>query len=425
MQKLTAVPTRMTHVRYVVLGLTVAAYMITYMDRVVISSAIPTMRRELAFDLVTMSWIVSSFRLGYSLFQIPGGWMGDRIGPRRALAMIVTWWSLFTSATALVWNAASMLTVRFFFGMGEAGAFPIATRSLSRWMLPRERGFAQGITHAGSRLAAAATPILVVGLIQAYGWRSAFVSFGALGIVWAAVWYWYYRDRPADHPGVGPAERELLKSSIAGARADAKPSVPWRMILSSGTLWLLAAMYFCYGYCQAVYIDWLPTYLSEYRKFSLKDMGLYASLPLFAGTLANLLGGTISDYAVHRMGNLKMARRVVAIFGFVLAAAAIVPATLTTDSMACVWYTCVAVFGLEFTIGVSWAVPLDIGGDFAGSVSAVMNTGGNIGATLSSFILGYLVNAYGWNVPFLVAAGVCATAAALFLKIDATRRIKI
>jgi sugar phosphate permease len=399
--------------------------MITYMDRVVISSAIPTMRRELAFDLVTMSWIVSSFRLGYSLFQIPGGWMGDRIGPRRALAMIVTWWSLFTSATALVWNAASMLTVRFFFGMGEAGAFPIATRSLSRWMLPRERGFAQGITHAGSRLAAAATPILVVGLIQAYGWRSAFVSFGALGIVWAAVWYWYYRDRPADHPGVGPAERELLKSSIAGARADAKPSVPWRMILSSGTLWLLAAMYFCYGYCQAVYIDWLPTYLSEYRKFSLKDMGLYASLPLFAGTLANLLGGTISDYAVHRMGNLKMARRVVAIFGFVLAAAAIVPATLTTDSMACVWYTCVAVFGLEFTIGVSWAVPLDIGGDFAGSVSAVMNTGGNIGATLSSFILGYLVNAYGWNVPFLVAAGVCATAAALFLKIDATRRIKI
>src|SRR5689334_9112437 len=180
-----------TRVRHVILAITVAVYMITYMDRVIISTALPVMRQELGFSLITAGWILSSFRWAYALFQIPGGWLGDRIGPRRALTLIVTWWSMFTSATALAWNAGSMIVVRSLFGIGEAGAFPIATRSLSRWMLPAERGFAQGITHAGSRLAAAATPILVVGLIAAYGWRTAFVSFGALGLIWAACWYWY------------------------------------------------------------------------------------------------------------------------------------------------------------------------------------------------------------------------------------------
>src|SRR6266516_1984683 len=155
---------RATRVRHIVLGLTVAAYMITYMDRVVISTAVPVIQKEFGFSLITMSYIIASFRWGYALFQIPGGWLGDRIGPRRALALIVTWWSLFTSATALTWSALSMAVCRFLFGVGEAGAFPIATRSLSRWMLPDERGWAQGVTHAGSRLAAALTPPLVVAI---------------------------------------------------------------------------------------------------------------------------------------------------------------------------------------------------------------------------------------------------------------------
>src|SRR5713101_6610804 len=159
---------RPSRVRHMVLGLTVAAYMITYMDRVVISAAVPTIQKEFGFSLTTMSYIISSFRWGYALFQIPGGWLGDRIGPRRALALIVTWWSIFTSATALAWSATSMAAFRFFFGVGEAGAFPIATRSLSRWILPSERGFAQGITHAGSRLGAAMTPAIVVLIIEAY-----------------------------------------------------------------------------------------------------------------------------------------------------------------------------------------------------------------------------------------------------------------
>jgi sugar phosphate permease len=412
-----------TRVRHVILGLTVAAYMITYMDRVVIAAAAPVIQKEFAFDMVTMGWILSSFRWGYALFQIPGGWLGDRVGPRRALTWIVTWWSVFTSATTLAWSAVSMVTVRFLFGVGEAGAFPIATRSLSRWLLPSERGFAQGITHAGSRLGGALTPWLVVKLMTRYGWRSAFMSFGALGLLWAAVWFWYYRDTPTEHTSVNKAELDLIHNALGGARSSTSRSVPWKAILASRTLWTVSLMYFCYSYCLAVYLDWFPTYLNNYRHFSLKQMGFYASMPLLAGTAGDLLGGWISDIWSRRSGNLKLARQGVAVFGFLIAAASILPATFTTNPVNSVWYTCLAFFGLELTVGVSWAVTLDIGADYAGSVSAVMNSCGNIGGAISPALLAYLVRAYGWNVPFVIASSFCVLAAVLFTRIDATRRI--
>ena len=414
---------RPTRVRHLVLGLTVAAYFITYMDRVNISSAVPVIQKELGYSMVTVGWILSSFRWGYALFQIPGGWLGDRIGPRRALALIVTWWSIFTSATALAWSATSMAGFRFLFGVGEAGAFPIATRSLSRWILPSERGFAQGVTHAGSRVGAALTPSLVVFLMASYGWRMPFFAFGAIGLLWAAIWYWFYRDTPAEHAAVNRAERDLLLSSIGGGRASHVRKVPWGRILQSSTLWTLSLMYFCYAYCISVYLDWFPKYLHDHRGFDLKQMGFYASLPLLAGTGGDLAGGWLSDYWAKRSGDLKTARRSVAVAGFLLAAGAILPATFTANPTVSVWYTCLAVFGLETTVGVSWAIPLDIGGDYAGSVSSVMNTCGNIGGAVSATILGYLVQAYGWNVPFVVASALCLTAAVLFSGIDATRKI--
>lgn len=414
--------TRPTRVRHIVLWLTVAAYMITYIDRVVISAAVPVIQQELGFSLVTMGWILASFRWGYALFQIPGGWLGDRIGPRRALALIVTWWSLFTSATALAWNALSMAVFRFLFGVGEAGAFPIATRSLSRWMLPTERGYAQGLTHAGSRLGAAFTPPIAVLLITTYGWRAPFIVFGALGLVWAAVWYLYYRDTPEEHRSVNAAERLLIRNAL-GSRSKTSPTVPWRRILSHSNLWVLSLMYALYGYSLALYLDWFPKYLHEHRGFNLKQMGFYAALPLLAGTLGDLLGGWSSDLLAKRTSNLRLARRAVGTGGFLLAALGITLATLASDPLAGVWLTCLAVFGLEATVGVSWAIPLDIGGDWAGSVSAVMNTCGNIGGAISPALLPYLVRGHGWDAPFLLAAVLCGLAAVLFTRIDATRSI--
>jgi MFS transporter, ACS family, glucarate transporter len=413
---------RPTHTRHVVLALIVGAYMITYMDRVNIASAVPVIQKDLGFSMVTIGWIFASFRWGYAFFQIPGGWFGDRIGGRRALSLVVVWWSIFTSLTSFSWNALSMGLCRFFFGMGEAGAFPIATRSLSRWMLPTERGFAQGLTHAASRVGAALTPALVVVMMLRYGWRAPFFFFGLLGLVWSAVWYWYYRDTPAEHPRISAAERRLIEEAVGTSPARTH-SVPWRRILRNRSLWTLSLMYFCYGYSIDVYLDWFPKYLNEHRGFNLMQMGFYASLPLLAGAAGDLLGGTVSDRCAKRFGSLKLARRAVALAGFLLAAVFILPATFTAHSTASVLYSCVAVFGLEVTVGVSWAIPLDIGGDYAGSVASVMNTFGNLGSAVSPVLLAYLVGRYGWNMPFLVCTFLCIAGALLSWGINADKKI--
>jgi len=412
---------RPTHVRYAVLALTVAAYMITYMDRQILATSRPVIMKELGISLVSMGAITTGFRLAYALFQIPGGWLGDTIGARRALTIVVSWWSAFTALTALAWNSASMLVIQVFFGLGEAGAFPIATRSLSRWMRPTERGFAQGVTHAGSRFGGAITPpIVALAIIPFFGWRAAFYAFGLLGVVWAIGWFTYYRDTPEEHRGVNSAERELIGG---GVKRKAGAKVPWGQILSHGNLWVLAVMYFFYNYNLNVYQDWFPTYLQQSRHMTLKQMGFYASLPLLAGVLGDLAGGWFSDRVLHWTGNVNLARRWVAIAGFLLSAGATVPAVLTPDPHVSVAWYCVAFFGLEWTVGISWAVPLDIGGDFAGSVSAVMNMLGNLGGAAAATVVTYTAAHYGWNVPFLMTASLCVIAAVLWLKIDATRRV--
>jgi MFS transporter, ACS family, glucarate transporter len=416
-------PGRASRVRLVVLWMTVAVYAITYMDRTAIGSAVPSIQKEFGFTLVTMGWILSSFRWAYALFQIPGGWLGDKVGPRRALTLIVSWWSAFTALTALAWSAASMIAIRAIFGIGEAGAFPIATRSLSRWMLPGERGYAQGLTHAGSRLGAALTPPLVVLLIAAYGWRAPFVTFGFLGLLWAVLWFSYYRDTPEKHRHVNQAELDLIHAASGGPRSGVGAAVPWRRILSSQTLWLLCAMYFCYQYALAVYLDWFPTYLKDHRGFTLQQMGFYASLPLFAGVAGDLAGGWFSDLLLRRCGDVRRSRRLVGVSGFLIAAAGIIPATLTADPRTSVAFSCLAFGGLELTVGVSWAIPLDIAGDFAGSAAALMNSIGNIGAAISPTLLAYLVTGYGWTAPFLVASALCVVGMLLYARIDASRHI--
>lgn len=407
-----------THARYVVLGMTVAAYMITYMDRQIMAVARPVISSDLGISLLAMGSITFAFRMAYALFQIPGGWLGDRFGARRALTAIVTWWSIFTGFTAMSWNATSMLVIQVFFGMGEAGAFPIATRSLARWMRPAERGFAQGITHAGSRLGAALTPPIVVLIIAKFGWRAAFLAFGILGVVWSIGWFTYYRDSPEEHKGVNQSERDLI-----GSGRKRSSDIPWRKVLAHGNLWILAAMYFCYNFNLNVYNDWFPTYLHDARGMTLAKMGFYASLPLLAGTFGDLAGGSFSDYVLNLTGRANLARRWVAIAGFALSGAATIPAIFAHDPRVSVAFYCVAFFGLEWTVGISWAVPLDIGGDFAGSVSAVMNMLGNIGGALSAAVVTWAATRYGWHAPFLITSGLCVAAALLYLKIDATRRI--
>jgi sugar phosphate permease len=412
-----------THVRYRVLGLTVLAYMITYMDRVCISNAVPSIQKEFGFSIVTMGWILSSFQWGYALFQIPSAWLGDRLGPRRALAGIVTLWSLFTCSITLAWGAVSMAVIQFLFGTCESGSFPIATSGLSRWILPAERGAAQGMTHAGSRLGGAITPFLVVLIIARWGWRAAFVCCASLGIFWAAAWFWYYRDSPAEHGSVNAAERELIEGALARDGRRRSRHVPWAKILHSPQMWIISAMYFCYAYILSVYLVWFPKYLNASRHFDLKHMGFFSSLVLMAGVLGDVSGGSLSDFWAKRTGDLCIARRAVGTGGFLLSALCMVPACLLGNPYVSVALSCGAIFGLELTVGVSWAITLDIGDHFAGSVSSVMNTCGNIGGAIGSALSAYLVVAWGWKAPFLLMAALAVTAALLYLRINAARSL--
>ena len=410
-----------SRVRYWVLVLTFLTPFVMYMDRVCMGAATPTIMREFHLSKITMGWSASAFTWAYALFQVPGGWMADRFGPRLVLAGAMAWWSAFTAATGLSFNAASLASARFSLGIGEAGAFPANARSLVRWLPASQRGFGQGFQHAGARFGAAITPMFVVYMILHTGWRVVFYLFGIFGALWAIAFYIYYRDYPQDHKGCNDAELEILKGSGFGVKPKAKRSVPWRLILRSRDLWFLSTMYFCYGWVLWIYLQWLPTYLVEARHFTQVKMGVAASLPLFAATLTNVLGGWASDKMAHTMNNLRRGRLMVSMIGFAVAGLALIPGVLAQDVGMAVFCLTLAMAGLELTVAVSWAMALDIGGDFSGSVAAVMNTLGNIGGAASAVATGYLATRLGWTWAFLIASFMCLTAILLSTQIDPSR----
>ena len=411
-----------TRVRHTILGLVILVYFITYLDRVLLSNALPSIQKEYGFPIETMGLVLSCYQIAYAVFQIPGGWFGDRVGPRIALASVVVWWSFFTFLTGLANSLPMLMVCLFLIGMGEAGAFPISNRGLSRWMLPGERGFAQGATHAGSRLAGAMTPILVATLIGMYSWHMPFFLFAVVGILWAVAWFWYYRDVPREHGGANASEIARIEHAL-GVAAKKRQPIPWGLILSSRQMWTLAAMYFCYGYAINMFLAWYPKFLQAERGYSLAEMGFFTSLTLAAAVVGDICGGVFSDAIIHRTGRIKFARQSVAITGFLIAALFIPLGCWAKDPYMTAALFGFGVFGLELVVGNAWAVTLDIGGSFAGSCSAVMNTFGNIGGAIVAAATGFIVKYYGWNQAFYVVTALCILGALLFTRIDAGRKL--
>ncbi len=291
-----------TRVRYQVLAFTVALAALTYLDRVCISRAEAEVRRDLGLSPVQMGYVFSAFTMAYALFEIPSGAWGDRIGARRVLTRIVVWWSSFTIATAAAFNYASLLAVRFLFGMGEAGAFPNSSRTISRWFPASERGTAQGIFFAGAHLGGGLTPILVGALLTLLPWRVIFVLFGTVGFVWAAAWFSWFRDEPDDHPAVSESERITIKSGREPMQSHRLDTAVLVRILADRNVILLCLMYFTQAYGFYFNITWLPTYLKEARGFSGWKLNVLAGLPLILSAVADLLGGLATDRLTRRHG---------------------------------------------------------------------------------------------------------------------------
>jgi MFS family permease len=371
--------------RHKVLALAVCLAFITYLDRVCISVTAPDIMRELSLTKVQMAIIFSSFTFAYGLFEMPTGWWGDRVGPRRVLTRIVLWWSFFTMATASAVGFRSLAVLRFLFGVGEAGAWPNVAKVFSRWFPSSERGTAQGVFFMGAHLGGGITPVLVAFLAQRLHWRAVFVLFSLFGFVWAAVWRIWFRDDPAEHRAVSATELEHIRAGAIGAENDHTPA--FRMLTNPSVLAMCAA-YFTQSYGFYFYITWLPTYLQQTKGVSAVAMSLLAGLPLLLSVVADLLGGLTTDYLTRRYG-FRIGRCGVAGGSLAVASLSIAAAVALSHSVLAACLIALGAASSNFLLGASWGACVDLSGRNAGFVSAAMNTAGQIGGTLSPIVFAW------------------------------------
>ena len=406
-----------SRIRWFVLFLISLMYLITYMDRANISVTASAMASEFGLSKTEMGLVFSAFAWAYAVGQIPGGWLADRFGPKKVLLSIVSFWSLMTAMTAWSSGLLSLFSIRFVFGLGEAGAFPTATRAMQLWFPKEERGLIQGVTHCFSRIAVAATPFVAVAIMTAYGWRWVFYSFALLGVVWTIAFAILYRNRPQEHPHVNKAELAYIRggSADAAVHSTEKQTVPWRRIFTSKNMWYIAAAYFCFFYGSYFYLTWFPTYLLEYRHLSLKAVGILASVPLVTAMIGDIVGGALTDTLYRRTKRLTFSRRVVAAPALLGAAVFLIPAATTSDAVTAIICLAASNFFLDMVLGPAWAVPMDVAGPSSGTVTGVMNMMGAVGASISPLVFGMLVQHGSWIAPFFVTAAVLVTGALIWI----------
>jgi MFS transporter, ACS family, glucarate transporter len=410
-------------VRYRVLAFTVLLAAITYLDRVCISLTAPAMMRDLNLSQVEMSFVFSAFTLAYAAFEIPSGWWGDRIGTRKVLTRIVTWWSCFTILTSGAFNYLSLLTVRFLFGAGEAGAWPNAARTFSRWFPATERGTAQGIFFMGAHLGGGLTPLLVTAMLGLMHWRAVFVIFGATGLVWAIAWYRWFRDDPVQHESVDPQELELITRGRVEEADHTLNRKAWKQLLTSRSMIGLCLMYFTQSYGFYFYITWLPTYLEKERGFTAASLGLFAGLPLLLSVLADLFGGVTTDRLTKRYG-IRAGRCGVGGVSLLSAGIFLIAGTAVGHPLLSALFIAIGAASSNFLLGASWGTCIDIACGRAGLVGACMNTAGQIGGMLSPVVAALLFERFAsWGAPLYVAGTLYIFGACCWLLVDPRRPV--
>jgi MFS transporter, ACS family, glucarate transporter len=403
--------------RHLLVPATFLLAVLLYVDRVCISTAKGPITADLKLTEIEFGWVLSSFALGYALGQVPAGMLADRFGPRLILAAIVTIWSFFTGLTGLVTSLATLLVVRFCFGVGEAGAYPSIARAVYAWFPITERGIVQGINHSGGRLGAAFALPAIAALIEAIGWRSSFIVLMLVGFVWAAGWFVWFRDEPSEGlPQSGAPGATQPPTALA--RRKTRLSVT--SLFTSTNLWLLMLQYFSGNFTFFFCLTWLFPHLQKTYELDSLSAGLYSAAPLICGALGHLTAGYLVD-RIYRAGRWKLSRRLVAIIGFVLAAAGLVASTREGTVQYAVVCLSIAIFGADMTISPSWAVCVDIGRQNSGAVSGTMNMAGNLGSFVTSLAFPYLLAWTGDVRLFLfTAAGLnlLAVGAWLFVRPD-------
>ncbi|GIL38423.1 MFS transporter [Roseiterribacter gracilis] len=375
-------------------------YFILYIDRVNISTAAPLIQKDLGLSAVQLGLVFSAFAYPYALFQLAGGWLGDRLGPRLGLTICAVLVAIATVCTGVVGGLATLFAARLVLGIGEGPAFSTATRALANWMSPTQRGFAQGITHSAARLGNAVTPPLIAAISVALSWRDSFYILGGISLLWAIVWYFYFRDDPRTHRGVTPDElKDLPPATVAATRKR----IPWGPLLRR--ILPVTLTDFCYGWILWLYLNWLPSFFTHEYHLDIKKSAVFAAGVFFAGVIGDTVGGIASDMILKRTGDVGKARVSVIVVGFLGSFACMLPIAFGGGDLAVVAPCLAAAFFFsELIVGPIWAVPMDIAPEYSGAASGFMNFGFGMAGIISPVVFGALIDMSGrWDLPFILS----------------------
>ena len=410
--------------RYLLVLGTFIISLFMYIDRACISAAKDSISRDLNFTDTQMGWVLSIFSLGYALFQVPGGIYGDKYGPRKVLSAIISLWSLFTALTGATWSFISMMVTRFFFGAGEAGAFPNISRATFTWIPLKERGIVQGINFSGSRLGAAFAMPFIAWLIAEVGWRNSFFILGVSGILLAVLWYFLFRDKPEEHFAVSEHEKDYILRTRQQTNTSKAEPISSKRLFGSRNVWLAMIQYFGSNFTFFFTLTWLFPHLKQKFALDLIEAGFYASAPLVAGFLGNWFSGILVDF-IYRKNNWKQSRRLPAIIGFILVIAGLMGSIYMDSINGAVVFLSIAIFGADMTLSPSWSFCIDIGKEHSGAVSGTMNMAGNIGSFITALAFPYLLSWTGSEIPFFyIAAALALLSIFVWMQMDPEKEIK-
>ncbi|NGZ60276.1 MAG: hypothetical protein CV081_07215 [Nitrospira sp. LK265] len=394
--------------RWLILGLLFAISVVTYIDRVNISVTARQMMPALGLTEQEMGFVFSAFVIGYALFQIPGGWLGDRWGIRIVLMIALIWWSCFTAWTAIAATSflaaplgivGALALVRFLLGVGEAAALPTFNRAVTDWLPTHERGLGIGIAIGGIGIGAAITPPVTAWIMVNYGWQSAFYLSSGIGFVLAVIWWFLAADRPSHHPWHtrGGATRSATSAASTG------PSISWAILRRTPSVWWLMLSYGCLGYVAYVYMSWFYLYLVNERGFSVLRGGLFAAAPFLMILVFCPLGGWVTDRLAIQRGVTK-GRQIVGMIGMGLAAGSIALGAAAESPYLAIASLSLGAGWLYFTVGAYWSSASDLSPTHAGSLSGLMNMGANLGGAMSPTLTPWLAQQWGWGASLSVTA---------------------
>jgi sugar phosphate permease len=395
--------------RGVVVVLLCVMYFISYFDRNNIATAGPSIIKEFSLTNTQFGLAASVFAIFYAVLQIFGGWIGEKIGPRRGLLILGLLWGLSTLFTGLAVGLVTLLIARAILGFSESATFPTATQAMTRWVPPDRNGFVQGVVHSASRLGTAVAPIVVAAIIIWSGWRASFIYIGILSMLWAVIWFAMFRDRPKDAKGI--TQQELSEVPEQPKAAD-RPPVPWGRLIK--TILPVTLIDFGYGWVAWVFFTWIPTLLATTYHQNVASYGLLTSLVLIGGVVGDTLGGVLSDRVLRRTGRPMFARRIFLLIGFIGSLLCLLPLVFTPPLNVAVIALAFSFFFLELTNAQLWAIPMDVAPIWSGTASGMMNTGFAVAGIVSPIVVGALVDATGSFVfPFGLSVGILVAAAVL------------